>query len=427
MREDMLHFIWKYKKLQLENVYTSKNESIVIEDVGTHNHLAGPDFFNARINIDGQLWAGNVEIHLKSSDWYAHHHEKDSNYNNVILHVVWEDDVSVFRKNNTEIPVLELKKYVSENVLEGYQALLNNKRKVFINCEKDLKYIDSFLMQHWLDRLYLERLERKSELVWELLSLSKNDWEKVLFILLLKNFGSKINADSFLSIGTALDFLIVRKVREHSFRLESILFGIAGLLEDDLIVDEYYIRLKEEYQYQKHKFQIDVRGVQKPGFFKLRPANFPTIRLSQVASLYHTHQNLFSQLISAVSLEEIYKIFDVAASPYWYTHFSFGKISRKSGKKLSKKFIDLIVINTILPLKFCYSKDKGVDVGDEIIKIASELDKEENTVVHSFKNYGFKASNAFESQSILQLYNEYCSKNRCLQCAVGNHLLNRNG
>lgn len=427
MREDLLHFIWKYKKLQLKDLSTSENEAISIMDVGRHNHLAGPDFFNARVKIDGQLWGGNVEIHLKSSDWYVHGHEKDTNYHNVILHVVWEDDVGVFRKDGTLLPTLELGNYISGNVLEAYQRLFDKKGINFINCEKDIRDIDSFLLQNWLERLYFERLERKSGLVMELLAQSKNDWEKVLFVLLLKSFGSNINGDPFLSIGQAMHFSTVRKVQHNALQLESILFGLAGFLDDDTIVDEYHIDLRKEYRYLQNKFGLENTSVRQPEFFKLRPPNFPTIRLSQAANLYGKHQNLFSKLMEASDLEQIYTVFDISASTYWDTHFTFGKTSRKSVKKLTKKFIDLIIINTILPLKFCYARHTGVDVNEEIVRIISLLKREQNSVVDNFEAHGVKMSNAMDSQAVLQLYNEYCSKNKCLQCAVGTSLLNRNG
>ncbi len=423
MREDLLHFIWKYKKLQLENLATSKNEKVRIVDFGVHNHLAGPDFFNAKVNIDGQLWAGNIEIHIKSSDWYAHGHEEDANYDNVILHVVWQDDTSVYRKDGSEIPTLELKNYISEALLERHQKLFDKKDVGFINCEKSVGTIDSFTVQNWLERLYFERLERKSNLVLELLKQSNNDWEKVLFSLLLKNFGLKINGDSFMGIARLLDFSVVRKIRNKTIALESVLFGLAGFLEDETIVDSYYIELKKEFAFLKNKFDIQATGVQKPEFFKLRPPNFPTIRLSQLANLYAEHQNLFAEIIHTSSLDDMYKVFNIAASKYWDNHFTFGKESKKSRKRLTAKFIDLLIINTILPLKFCYARHLGKDVNDEILDIISRIKREDNSVVDNFMKLGVGLKNAKDSQSILQLYNGYCIENRCLECAIGSSLL----
>lgn len=423
MKEDLLHFIWKYKKLPLEGLLTAQNEEVLISDVGTHNFLSGPDFFNAKLQIDNQLWAGNVEIHVKSSDWYAHHHETDDAYNNVILHVVWENDAEVFRSDNTKIPALELKNYISKSLLKAYQNLFDKKEIRFINCEKDIAEIEMFVLSNWLERLYFERLEQKSLLVHELLAESHNDWEKTLFTLLFKNFGLKINADAFLSVAKSINFSVVRKTQNKPEVLESIFLGQAGLLESEDFVDVHFINLKKEYQYTSHKFGLDAVGVQKPEFFKLRPPNFPTIRLSQLANLYSMHQSLFEKIIVAKKLEDFYEIFTVTASEYWTTHYVFGKESKKSIKKLTKKFIDLLIINTILPIKFCYAKSIGKDVNEELIKIITDLKSENNTILENFYTYGVQANSAKESQAILQLYNNYCTKNRCLQCAIGSSLL----
>ena len=404
----------------------TNNEPIHIVDPGTHNHLAGPDFFNAKVIIDGQLWAGNVEIHLKSSDWYAHHHETDANYNNVILHVVWDEDANVFRSDNSVIPTLELCNYISQNMLVAYQKLFDKKDVQFINCEKDIAHVDAFIFENWLERLYFERLERKSEWVLELLERSKNDWEQVLFAMLLKNFGLKINGLSFQSLAEVLEFSTVRKLQADILALESVFFGMSHLLNSEEILDEYYIRLKKEYSHQKHKFSLQEEGVLKPEFFKLRPPNFPTIRLSQLANVYHQHQNLFSSVISASQLEELYAIFDVSASNYWTNHFTFGKPSKESGKRLTRKFVDLLIINTLLPLKFCYAQQRGKEANEEIIRIISQIKKEENSVIANFKHLGIPIGNAKDSQAILQLYNEYCTQNKCLQCIVGNRLLQGN-
>ncbi|WP_373516161.1 DUF2851 family protein [Pricia sp.] len=427
MKEDLLHFIWKYKKLQLDDLVGTNKQPIRIVETGTHNHLAGPDFFNAQVIIGGQLWAGNVEIHLNSSDWYAHHHEQDANYNNVILHVVWEDDAAVFRSDNSEIPTLELRSCIPPGVLDAYQKLFDKNGVQFINCEKNIGHVDNFIIENWLERLYFERLERKSQFVFELLESSKNDWEQVLFAMLLKNFGLKINGASFLSLARALDFSTVRKLQSDSLALESVFYGMSHLLDSEEIPDDYYIQLKKEYVHFKNKFDLGEGNVQKPEFFKLRPPNFPTIRLSQLANLYTKHQNLFSRVIHASQLEELYELFEVSASAYWNEHFTFGKTSKKSIKRLTKSFIDLLIINTLLPLKFCYAQHQGKEANEEIIQIISQIKKEENSIIVNFDHHGISIGNAKESQAILQLYNEYCTRNKCLQCAVGNRLLQGNG
>ena len=351
---------------------------------------------------------------------------QDDNYNNVILHVVWEDDVAVHRSDNTILPTLSLKEYISEAVLETYQKLLNSTNTSFINCEKDIKETDEFLLQNWLESLFYERLEQKSVLILKLLEESNNNWEAVLYSLLLKSFGSKINGPSFLSVSNALDFSILKKTSFNLQQTESLLFGITGLLSNENCVDAYFISLKKEYEYLKKKFSLSEDEVLKPEFFKLRPPNFPTIRLSQFSALYHEHQSLFAQLMNANTLEELYSVFNISASAYWDEHYTFGKQSAKSKKQLTQSFINLIIINTILPLKFCYAKYTGADVNDEILKIVSVLKSEKNSIIDSFKLHGVNAVSCKESQAILQLYNAYCSKNKCLQCAVGASLLNRN-
>ena len=333
MRENLLHFIWKYKKLPLKNLVTTNDQEVSLIDLGLHNQNEGPDFFNAKIKIGDQLWAGNVELHINASDWYAHRHEQDHNYDNVILHVVWNDDMRIFRNDQSVIPTLELKNYIPTSILNSYHRLFEQQHLKFINCERDIAKVDEFTINNWLSRLYVERLERKSELIEELLSSSKNDWEYVLFALLLKNFGLKVNGDSFFSLAKAMDYSLVRKLQNQK-QLESTLFGLAGLLQDEMILDPYYLGLKQEYTYQSHKFDLSESGILKPQFFKLRPTNFPTIRLSQFAQLYHKESNLFSKVISNTDLDHFYTMFNIGTTPYWDDHFTFGKKSKKSRKKL---------------------------------------------------------------------------------------------
>ena len=426
MREDLPHFIWKYKKLQLSQLLTSNAEPVEIVNVGLHNHLAGPDFFNAQVRINNQLWAGNVEIHINSSDWYAHQHEKDANYDNVILHVVWQDDASVFRKDGSEIPTVALKNYVSSTLLDVYQKLLDSRKNQFINCESDIKHVNDLIINNWFERLYFERLENKSNEIEALLSASNNDWEAVFFKTLLKNFGLNINKNSFFSLSEALDFSVVRKLNDAVFKMESVFFGMTHLLEDGNQVDTYYVELKKEFGYLENKFGLESLGVVKPSFFKLRPPNFPTIRLSQLANLYAKEKSLFDKIINANSLEEFYNLFDVKASEYWHTHFTFGKLAKKSNKTISKKFVNLLIINTILPIKFHHAKKFGNTIDEELIAIISALKSEENSIIKNFSELGIKADNAKDSQAMLQLYTGYCSKNKCLLCAVGGVLLNVN-
>ncbi len=422
MKEDFLHYLWKFKKFDTLNLKTTNQEEITITNVGQYLELAGPDFFNAQITIADQKWAGNVEIHLKSSDWYVHHHEKDAGYENVILHVVWEHDAEIYRSNNTSIPVLELKNYVDAITIANYQKLLTPKSWIF--CEKQLKDIPQFTLTNWQERLFFERLERKSKPIFELLKQTNNDWEAVLFWLLAKNFGLNTNGEIFMKIAQSIPFSVIRKKSFAVENMEALLFGSAGLLDSDK-EDNYFKDLKFRYFYLLHKYKIEKACIEPVQFFKHRPDNFPTIRLSQLANLYHEHHNLFSKVATLTSMEAIYDLFQISAAPYWLTHYQFDKESRKKNKTTSKSFVDLIVLNTIIPLQFAYAKSQGKEVCEELIMVLNEVSPEKNSIISKFDSFGLKAKNAFDSQSLLQLKNEYCNKFRCLECAIGMELLKK--
>lgn len=423
MKEDFLHYLWKFKKFDTLNLRTVNHEEITIINTGNYLELAGPDFFNAQIKIGNQKWAGNVEIHLKSSDWYAHNHEKDAAYENVILHVVWEHDAEIFRQNNTEIPVLVLKDYISSEIVLNYNSLTLPKSWIF--CEKQITQVGSFVFKNWQERLFFERLERKSKSIYDLLEETNQDWEAVLFCLLAKNFGLNTNGNSFLQLAKAIPFSIIRKESFELENLEALFFGSAGLLDSDK-EDVYFKDLKFRYFYLLHKYQLEKVYIEPIQFFKHRPDNFPTIRLSQLANLYHEHQNLFSKVIELKSIAGIYKLLNSSAGLYWQNHYQFDKESPKKRKTLSNSFIDLLVINTIIPLQFAYSKTRGESVSEDLISILDEISPEKNSIIEKFKSFGIKSANAFDTQSLLQLKKEYCDVNGCLKCAVGMELLKNN-
>jgi hypothetical protein len=420
MKEDFLHYLWKFKKFDTLNLKTFNGEEITIVNVGQYLELAGPDFFNAQIIIGNQKWAGNVEIHLKSSDWYVHQHERDEAYANVILHVVWEHDIEIYRSNNTEIPVLELMNYVDAATIANHQALMTPKSWIF--CEKQLKEINEFTLNNWQERLFFERLERKSKPIFKLLENTNQDWEGVLFCLLAKNFGLNTNGEIFLKIAQSIPFSIIRKESFEVENLEALLMGTSGLLDFEK-EDNYFKDLKFRFFYLLHKYQLEKRTLEPVQFFKHRPDNFPTIRLSQLANLYHVQQNLFSKISTANSVKSIYEIFDVSVSNYWQNHYQFDKESPKKMKKLSKSFVDLIIINTIIPLQFAYAKSQGKEISEDLIQLLNEVASEKNAIIDKFSSFGIKSKNAFDSQSLLQLKNEYCNKSRCLECVIGMELL----
>lgn len=420
MKEDFLHFLWQFKKFDLAKLYTTQGEKLTIVNSGLYLQKAGPDFFNAQIIIGAQKWAGNVEIHCRSSDWYLHSHETNPNYDNVILHVVWEHDTEVFRKDNTELAVLELCNYVPKKMLENYQSLMLDKTWLF--CEKQIASVDAFVLDNWKERLFFERLEKKSRLIWKTFSETLNDWEALLFCLLAKNFGLNSNGETFLKIALSIPF---QKIRKESFEvrnLEALFYGRAGLLENEN-EDVYFLDLKERWDYLRHKHLLKKIYLDPVQFFRLRPSNFPTIRLSQLANLYHSKLGLFSEIIESKSLAEFYKLFNVSASDYWSDHYQFDRQSRKKEKKLTNVFIDLLLINTIVPLKFAYAAYLGNDISEEIVQLLKEISAEKNIVIDKFQDFGIAVNNAYETQALLQLKNEYCNKKRCLECGIGMELM----
>jgi hypothetical protein len=420
MQEEFLHYLWVNKKLPFTQLKTHLNESLEINHFGQYLQNAGPDIFNAQISINQQKWAGNIEIHIKSSDWYAHHHEKDANYDNVILHVVWENDSPIFRKDNSEIPTLELKKYVTLSEVNKYKSLITTKS--WINCENQITQIDDFIWSNWLESLFLNRLERKSDVIDKRLQETNYNWEAVFFEMLAKNFGLNTNGDCFLQLAQSIPYSIIRKESFDVENLEALFFGKLNLLEENL-EDEYYFKLQNNWKYLKLKYNLQEEFGSHPQFFKLRPDNFPTIRLSQLIQLISKKQNLFSQILLADSYSDIKKLLESETSEYWKSHYNFSKKSKTKSKVLTDQFIDLIIINTIVPIKFSYVKSQGQLNIEELISLLEAIPAEKNSILDKFSEFKVKSANAFQSQSLLELKKEYCNKNKCLSCAVALQLL----
>ncbi len=426
MTEDFIHYLWKFKKFNDQKAKTQQGECLEIINVGWHNqNESGPDFFNARIKIGNQLWAGNVEIHLKSSDWYQHNHQEDSAYDNVILHVVWEDDVEIFRKDNTVIPSLELKHLVYPTAQHAYENLIYQSKK-FINCEYVFAEFDSFLINSWLERVFVSRLEEKSKFIINYLEKSNNDWEEVFFLLLTKNFGLNVNGEAFLSMANSIDFSVVRKLSHSSMNLEALFLGQAHLLDQKN--DNVYVQqLQQEYKYIKNKFQLSNKGVVVPKFFRLRPSNFPSIRLAQLASLYARNSDLFNQLTDITSLTEVKDLFTISLSEFWRTHYSLTKESNASTKKLSNSFINLIIINTIVPVQFSFAKfTNQTDLQQNAVELMGKIKPEVNKYTKGFRRLNSKIpENALQSQALIHLKKRYCDLNNCLKCNLGIQLIGK--
>lgn len=421
MKEEFLYYVWQYQLFSSLNLKTTEGKKILVKKTGLLNKHAGPDFLNAQLYIDDQLWVGNIEMHVKASDWYLHKHEIDPNYDAVILHVVWENDAIIYTKNNEPLIALELKDYIDESILNKYNSLLFADKN-WIPCENIMHTVDTFLIKNWQERLYFERLEHKSKAIEILLKESKLDYEAVLFQLLAKNFGLKINAEAFLDLAKSIDFSIIRKMAHDQTKLTALLFGIAGFLEAE-IESEYYLNLKREFFYLKYKFKLVSKSKNSFQFFRMRPTNFPTIRIAQLAALFAEHQNLFSKIIHLDKKDDYYKLFSLNLDDFWKEHFTFETTSKKSAKKLTKSFIDLLLINTVVPLKFVYFKNRGELNEGTFLSLIQEVSSEKNSIISKFLDLGISSKNAMESQALLQLKNNYCTAKKCLNCAIGNNLL----
>lgn len=426
MTEAFLHHLWKFLKFEdatsESGLLTTTGQNVQILKPGIHNQLSGPDFFNAQLRIGDQLWAGNVEIHLKSSDWYAHNHQDDEAYANVILHVVWEEDCEVFDVANQPIPTLELKDRVTASMLAAYESLLGRNQSSFINCETDFGQIPEAVLEPWLERIYIERLERKVLEVENQLADLNGDWEAVLFARLARSFGTPINAEAFEELAKCIPFSIIRKLSGTLGMLECTLLGLSGLLPDEPL-ESQPIRWKQDFAFAKTKFEIPQNLNHRMQFYKLRPPNFPTIRISQLANLYEQTTALFEKCMQINDRQEFQKLFDVKVSEYWESHYTFGKTHCPKSKKLSSSFIDILLINAVIPVKFAYARHRGIDVEEAVLNLLAQIPAEKNSLVAGFEKLRSFNQDALHSQSLIQLKKNYCDLNKCLSCQVGNFLL----
>lgn len=424
MRENILHYIWRFQKFNSSSLKTSCGKDLIVYNPGNHNNDSGPDFLCSRLQIGNEIWIGQVEVHIRASDWKQHSHHQDEAFDNVILHVVWEYDDDIYRKDLSKIPVLIMKSYVSNKLIKKYQEHFDIK-PIWINCEKDFWSVPELRFNHWIERLFIMRLQRKTSDLKKQLAKTKNNWEEVLFHNLCKSFGLKLNSDAFFSMAQSIPYLIVQKNRNSLLKLEALFLGQARLLESEIYSD-YHHRLKSEYQFLKHKYQLENSHVIKPKYFRLRPSNFPTIRLSQLAKLYNCHTQLFSKLIISDNKNDILKILTVSASSFWETHYTFGKSSKKLIKKTSSNFIRSILINTIVPMKMAYMDLVGSGSKDYLVELMRSIKSEKNSILRKFNKLRQMHPDALESQALVELKIEYCDKNKCLDCEIGNYLLNRN-
>ena len=422
MREDFLHYLWKTMRFQTVGLKTVCGDVISVVSPGQYLQLSGPDFFNAQVVIDGQKWAGNIEIHLKSSDWYLHHHESDPAYENVILHVVWEHDVEIFRRDNSVIPVLELSKYTDAKELNAYQELLV--LKSWIYCEKQISSVPPLTFSNWIDRLFFERLEEKTKSIEGYARANHGDWEAVLFWMLAKNFGLNTNGDAFLDVARAVPFHVVRKELVDVENLEALFFGCAGMLEIETD-DAYVIGLISRFRFLSAKYGLTAVVGPALQFFKHRPDNFPTIRLAQLAALIHNSSHLFARILETIELGELRDVFNVSANDYWHYHYRFDELSAFRIKNTGKEMCNNILINTVIPVLFaygCYHKEEKYKM--KAIQWLEETEAESNAITRGFTQLKIENRSAFDSQSLIELKTQYCDPRHCLKCSIGNTILN---
>ena len=421
MKEDFLHFVWKHQKFPLTTLKTSKNEAIEVIRPGIHNQHDGPDFLQAELKIGTLLWAGSVEIHLKSSDWYRHQHQSNKAYDNVVLHVVWEDDIEVCLANGSLLPTLVLSAYISPKLMDKLTHYFKQKQS-FIPCEDQFPNIPQEVLNVWKERLYIDRLEQKAKRIERLLKETENDWEAVLFVLLAQNFGLNINGASFFAVAQSIPFTVLRKVSEEVQDVEALLLGQAGLISAQT-PSAYATLLWERYTYLRAKYSLSMPPQVPFHFSRLRPHNFPTLRWAQLAQLYASSAQIFARFFTPQGLR-INWLNKSGVSAFWKTHYSFNKASKERPKKLSTSFIELLKINTLIPLYFCYEKSKGNDASEKTIDFIRKVKPEKNRLLDGFITLGANLENALDTQALIQLKKNYCDTKKCLLCAVGVHLIN---
>jgi len=422
MNESFLHYLWQFQYFDKNDLASSEGEPISILKVGFLNSNSGPDFSDAKIKINGIEWAGTVEIHIKSSDWQVHHHETDAAYDNVVLHVVWENDQQIFRVDKTLIPTLELKDRVDASLLKEYRKLINNPSA--IACEKSFTGVDDLVKLSMLDKALMQRLENKASQVNEILKLNQGDWEETCYQLLAKNFGFKVNADPFYQLAKSLPYKIIQK-QNGLLQVEALLFGQAGMLETKT-KDEYITSIFQEYKLLAQKYSLHESRLNPSQwkFLRLRPANFPTVRIAQFASLLYSSKNIFSQFVSANSFSSIQKLLAVDQSAYWSTHYRFGKKAKGAVPDIGESSIQNIIINTVAPLLVAYGKYKDEQVYiDKAVELLQQLTAEQNKITRTWNDLGMKVKTSFDSQSLIELYNNFCQRRQCLNCSIGISIL----
>jgi len=421
--EDFLHYVWKFRLFDRVGLETADGEGLEVLSAGMHNSDSGPDFHNARIRIGDTVWAGNVEVHLSSSDWQKHGHTTDNAYGNVILHVVYRDDVPLVLLNGRRVPTLVLENRIPDDLYNRYHKLIFGE-KVIIPCEASIGSVDSLTLSHWFTRVLVERLEKRSAAVTNALNLNRGDWEETFYQFLAANFGFKTNALPFELLAKSLPQNILAKHKNNPMQIEALIFGHAGFLTDT-VTDEYPRKLKKEYDFLRKKYKLTPIENHLWKFMRLRPQNFPTVRLAQFAGLVEQSNHLFSKILEIKDVKGLRNLFtDIKVNEYWENHYRFDTESPPSAKNLGQASIDVLLLNTLALFLFSYGKHNQIQhYINRSLQLLEHLPNENNAIVADFDTLGVKIKTAFESQALLELKNNYCNYKKCLQCGVGNKIL----
>jgi hypothetical protein len=423
-----MYYIWRFQYFNQVHLTTTQGESLVILDPGICNEHAGPDFLDAHIQIDNINWYGHVELHTHASAWQAHQHHLDPAYENVILHVVWHDDQPIQRADKTRLPTLSLAHRVDPALITQCAQLIEEQTD--IPCEKQLYQVPPLIQHAMLDRVLFQRLSHKNTLVYQLLSNNQGNWEETAYQLLAYNFGFKVNSATMLAMSTTLPYKVIQQQRGDITQLEALLFGQAGLLKaatQEASADAYRSTLLQHHAFLSHKYQLSNHQITHLHwkFFRLRPANFPTVRIAQLAQVLHQQDHLFHWLLHT-PIVTLCDQLTITQSSYWQHHYTFGKMSKKKLASLGRSSVNNILINTVVPLLVAYGKshDQPAYV-DQALETLHTLPAEDNTITRKYEKIGMKIANAFDSQALLELYHHFCTQKKCLACSIGTTLLQR--
>lgn len=423
--EEFLQYLWEHKLFNNKHLHTEAGENLEIGNVGRRNTNSGPDFFNAKIKIGDTTWAGNIEIHKNASDWQRHNHHADKAYDNVVLHVVETNDQQITRSNGEAIPtlLLDYPQYLRTN----YQNLLDS--NTWIACENQFHKIDPIVLQLGFNRLMIERLEVKTDEILLRLQQNNNDWNETFYQMLARMFGFKVNALPMEMLAKSLPLPVLAKHKNSIFQLEALFFGNSGLLNTQLIGDDYFLKLREEYSFLYKKYGLKGMESHLWKFMRLRPGNFPTIRIAQLAALTHRSHGLFSKILEITNLDELKNLFKVQASEYWFSHYSFNKTSKRNAKKeLGENSINTLIINVVIPFLFVFGEKQNKEhLKNRALEFLELLPPEHNSIIGKWENLGIKTRSAFDTQALLQLKNNYCVPKKCLNCQIGVKLVKNGG